>query len=378
MTPEEYNAVFKLPFNEASSFFRDKLSIPTERYSDMMNDAHAKGFMVAGAYKADLLADFRGAVQKSIDGNMSLKEFRGKFDEIVAKHGWSYNGGRNWRSELIWDVNITSAYNAGRWHQFVEGLAEYLTYRHMDNARPRPLHVSWDGTTLPIGDPWFDTHSPQCGYGCHCRLVRAERSDYAALVGSGKGKAPQDGTYEWTNKHTGEVMEVPNGIDPGFGYNVGKAAGRDYRVLSDKFETLPNDISRAWMKEHVAGPAFARFIEGKIAGDFPVAVLQPADMEALGAHTQTVWFSQRSLLDHLDKHPDIGLSDYRRIPQILDEGEVFQQTGSRLIFLKQDGKLYRAATKTTGKKHENYFLTLFETTSEKALVEVRGKYKKIR
>lgn len=384
MTPEAFNAVFKLPFSEASAFFKDKLNIPTERWTDLMNDAHARGFMVAGACKADLLADFRAAVQKSIDGGMSLKDFRGRFDEIVAKHGWSYNGGRNWRSELIWDQNITSAYQAGRWQQFEASGAEFLTYRHADGVlRPRPLHVSWDGTTLPIDDPWWNSHYPPCAWRCHCRAVVADRGDYAAAVKQDKGSAPKNGSYEWTNKTTGEVLDVPNGIDPGFGYNVGKAAGRDYRALSEKFETLPNDIARAWMKEHVAGPAFERFIAGKIEGDFPVAVLAPADMEALEAGTQTVWFSRDSLLKNKGEiptrsagHPELTIDDYRRIPEIIDRGEVYQRSNERLIYLRRGDTMYRAVLKTTADRGENFLLSIFKGSSE-AMRQVQ-KYERIR
>nr|WP_284694588.1 phage minor head protein [Geomonas sp. Red32] len=271
--------------------------------------------MVAGAYKADLLADFRSAVQKSIDGQLSLKQFREQFDQIVAKHGWSYNGGRNWRSELIWDTNITSAYQAGRWQQFEASGTEYLTYVHADGvAHPRPLHVSWSGTTLPITDPWWDSHYPPCAWHCHCRAVRADRSDFAEAAKGGKGTAPQDGTKEWTNKVTGETKDYPNGIDPGFGYNVGKAAGRDYRVLSDKFDTLPRDISRAWMKEHLGGPAFARFARGRIEGEFPVAVLTEEAQKALSLDRQTIWID-RSRLDET-----MGIEDYRMITRIVNEG----------------------------------------------------------
>lgn len=34
--------------------------------------------------------------------------------------------------------------------------------------------------------------------------------------------APKEGTYEWVNKQTGEVLNVPEGIDPGWAYNPGK------------------------------------------------------------------------------------------------------------------------------------------------------------
>ncbi|MDH5524452.1 MAG: hypothetical protein OEY01_10740 [Desulfobulbaceae bacterium] len=38
-------------------------------------------------------------------------------------------------------------------------------------------------------------------------------------------KAPrQEETYEWIDKRTGEVHQVPKGIDPGWDYNPGMAA----------------------------------------------------------------------------------------------------------------------------------------------------------
>jgi len=39
--------------------------------------------------------------------------------------------------------------------------------------------------------------------------------------------APQIETYEWVNKSTGEVQQIPKGIDPGWDYHVGKAGFRD-------------------------------------------------------------------------------------------------------------------------------------------------------
>jgi hypothetical protein len=40
-------------------------------------------------------------------------------------------------------------------------------------------------------------------------------------------------TREWTNRRTGEVMDVPTGIDPGWDYNPGKAR---YNPLSRRIE----------------------------------------------------------------------------------------------------------------------------------------------
>lgn len=240
MNAADFQAIFNLPFREAEDFFKAKLNIPTEAWDDLWQAQHAKGFMTAGAVKADLLADFRAAVQTAIDGGSTLEEFRAQFDAIVQKHGWAYNGGRNWRSALIYDTNVTTAYQAGRWAQFERGGATHLMYKHLDGVRhPRPLHLAWNGTVLPIDHPFWQTHYPPNGWGCHCRAVRAEATEQTA--------AP-DG-YAATDPASG----APRGIDKGWAYNVGQAGlEQDYAVLRGKLATLPDDIAAALRAEIAA------------------------------------------------------------------------------------------------------------------------------
>jgi uncharacterized protein with gpF-like domain len=239
MTDEEYQSVFDLPFAEASQFFQAKLDIPTAVWDDLWKEQHAKGFMVAGAQKADLLADFRTAVQSAIDGKLTLADFQGQFDSIVAKHGWSYNGSRNWRSELIYNTNVRTSYMAGRWQQLTDvpaGEVVYLVYRHADGVRhPRPWHVAWNGITLPADDPWWATNFPPNGWGCHCTVYRATAEEYRAAVAAGNIPAAD----HIIDPKTG----APVGIDKGWDYNVGQAGQQhDYEVLRDKIISLPPDI----------------------------------------------------------------------------------------------------------------------------------------
>jgi uncharacterized protein with gpF-like domain len=219
MTPEEFATIFNLPFKEAETFFKAKLNIPTARWDDLRHEEHAKGFMVAGAAKADLLMDFAEAIEKSIAGKLTPKDFQAEFDTIVARHGWSYNGGRNWRSNLIYDINVTTAYQAGRWEQFIEGQAPALKYIHADGVmHPRPLHLALHGTVRPIDDPFWETHYGPNGWGCHCRAVRAELSEV-----TGVPAAASD----------------PKTIDKGWAYNVGKASlDHSHAILREKIAAL--------------------------------------------------------------------------------------------------------------------------------------------
>ncbi len=130
-----------------------------------------------------------------------------------------------------------------------------------------------------------------------------------------------------------------------------------YKILADKFETLPQGIAKKWNKECMAGPVFQRFFDGKIKGELPVSVLSETEKQALGTTAQTVWLSRTTLDEHKIRYTDIGIDDYRLIPEIIQFGEVYQQGDSRLVYLMKKNRLYRAALKRTKDGRGNYYLT---------------------
>lgn len=215
----EYGA---LPFKEAIQFFRDKLSLPSESWDEIWQEAHDHSFIIAGAIEDDLIESLRDAVDKAIAEGISLKEFQAQFVEIVKKTGWDYNGTPSWRSHVIYETNLRQSYNAGRWQQLqaVKDTRPYWMYRHGDSENPRKLHLSWHTLVLPADDPWWREHYPSNGWGCKCKVFAVNDRDLQRL-GLPVGTAPNDGTYDWVNKKTGEVHEIPLGIDPGFDYAPG-------------------------------------------------------------------------------------------------------------------------------------------------------------
>ncbi|BDV42430.1 hypothetical protein GURASL_13530 [Geotalea uraniireducens] len=239
-------SALNLPFQKAVEFFRSKVSIPTEKWNDLFLDQHSQGFMIAGAIKGDLISDLRDAVDQAISAGITLAEFRRQWDQIVERHGWQYNGGRNWRTRIVYETNTRQAYNAGRWQQATDPdvlkTRPYLIYRHGDSIHPRVPHMSWDGTCLPADDPWWGTHTPQNGWGCKCKIFSGGERDVARLGDKAKRTAPNDGTYTWIDKQ-GRSFEIPNGIDPGFQYNPGAAAGKNKQILEDRISQLPADIA---------------------------------------------------------------------------------------------------------------------------------------
>lgn len=232
-----------LPFAEAERFFRAKINIPTRRWDDLKRGEHARGFMVAGAQRDDLLCDFHAAIDKGIAQGTTLEEFRADFDTIVAKHGWSYNGSRGWRTRVIYDTNLRTSYMAGRYQQMsdpdVLAYRPYWRYRHGDSRRPRVQHLAWNGMVLAADDPWWSTHYPPNGWGCKCSVEPLSRRDLGRMGKAGPDQAPPI----VIDPKTG----APVGIDKGWDYNVGEAAfGR--RLSARAMDEWRAQGKEAWQK----------------------------------------------------------------------------------------------------------------------------------
>lgn len=235
-----------LPFKEQIDYFKGKVNLPTRSWTDIYNAEHDYAFVVAGAVKQDLLADLRGAVEKSITSGSTLEQFRKDFDQVVSKHGWQYKGGRGWRTNVIWETNLRQSYNAGREAQMADPELRkrrpYGLYRHGDSAHPRPEHLSWNGITLPLDDSWWVTHTPQNGWGCKCKKFMLSAKD-VERQGLTVGNAP---AIEWEDRVIGKnspegprTVRVPKGIDPGFEYAPGRSRLTDAVPTVRAHDPLP-------------------------------------------------------------------------------------------------------------------------------------------
>ncbi|MDD4930510.1 MAG: phage minor head protein [Gallionella sp.] len=241
------------PFKEQVDFFRQKINLPSERWDDIWQAAHDKAFIVAGAMNADLVSDFRGAVDKAIHDGESLGEFRKRFDQIVSKNGWTgwtgegSQAGRDWRTSIIYQTNLSTSYAAGRWAQLHDPdlikMMPYLTYVHHDSRHPRPIHLSWNGFTAPRDHDFWKTHAVPNGWLCHCSIEAASEADYAAAKAAGKHEPPVG--WDNLNPKTGEQV----GIDKGFGYAPGASVNKPMKsFINQKLIKLDTPLRDALLK----------------------------------------------------------------------------------------------------------------------------------
>ncbi len=162
-----------------------------------------------------------------VSGSTTLETFRQHFDGIVAKYGWDYHGGRNWRSRVIYDTNLRTSYAAGRYQQMkaVAQSRPFWHYRHSHaSAEPRQQHLHWDGLILNHNDPFWNTHYPPNGWGCKCYVETLSQRDLDRLGKPTPDTTPPITTRDWVNKSTGQIHQVPSGIDPGWAHAPGRTS----------------------------------------------------------------------------------------------------------------------------------------------------------
>lgn len=227
-----------LPPKQAIDFFRSKGYAVSFAWQDMWQQEHDSAFTVAKMLQVDLLRDVRSAVDKALSEGQTFQQFRDGLEGRLVEAGWWGKAemrdpatgelrmvqlGSPRRLRTIFQTNLQTAYSAGHWEQIqdAKGDAPLLMYDAVQDDATREEHAAWDGTILPVDDPWWSTHMPPNGWNCRCGVIQLSTTQAEGLGWQPGDKAPASPTREYTNPRTGEVSRVPEGIDPGWAYNPG-------------------------------------------------------------------------------------------------------------------------------------------------------------
>lgn len=264
--PQALPAGFKLgstePVDAVAAMADRGLLQPSFNWWDVWQEENSAAFMVSGIARADILGAIKGELDKALAEGTHLADFAKAVKAVLVKAGWwgdieitdpasgeirttTFNDAR---LQLIYDTNLRQSYSAGRWafQQRNKKAQPYLTYRTMRDERVRKSHAQWDGLVLPVDHPFWDTHMPQNGWRCRCRVYGISERALRRMIEDGdkvKTEAPPDVMVGYRDPVTGEELQTPLGIDPGFGYNPGKARmqnlDRTLKRAQGKLDTPP-------------------------------------------------------------------------------------------------------------------------------------------
>ncbi|KFA96242.1 phage head morphogenesis protein [Vibrio sp. ER1A] len=227
---------------ESLEWFKAKGIEPGFDYRDVWNEEHANAFTVAKMLNADLLVEVKAIVEEAIEQGQTFEQFRDVLKPLLVESGWwgiqimddpltqeskPVQLGSEGRIRTIYNTNMRTARAAGQWERIgrTKRAMPYLLYQLGPSMEHRIDHVRWKDTLLPVDDPWWNQHMPPNGWGCKCWIRQVSQFEADKLIASGNVSttAPEDGTKQWINKRTGEVEVLPEGIEPGWNYNPGKA-----------------------------------------------------------------------------------------------------------------------------------------------------------
>ncbi|MCC5636310.1 phage head morphogenesis protein [Nostoc sp. CHAB 5844] len=177
--PEQIDP-FKLPFDEAIAYFKQKQILPSLAWDDFADAASDYAFTLSQVTSAELLNDVYNHVLSGLENGDSYGEFKKGFDRAIDKAGWN-PANRPWRTQLIFNQNLRQAYQAGRYKQMsdpeVLKLRGFWQYIHRDSRVPRPHHLALDGKIYPADSPFWQTCYPINGFGCRCSVVSLSQRD---------------------------------------------------------------------------------------------------------------------------------------------------------------------------------------------------------
>ncbi|NVK42123.1 MAG: head morphogenesis protein [Oceanospirillaceae bacterium] len=338
---------------EALAWFDSKSLKVGFDYRDVWQQEHSKAFTVAKAMQVDILSDIKTAIESALKDGKTFSQFRAELTPVLQDKGWwgrqemtdpldgrlkEVQLGSARRLRTIYRTNMRTSRAAGQW-QRIQRTAKshpFLQYNLGPSEHHRTEHESWNKLVLPANDPFWHTHFVPNGWGCKCRIRQISTAEAKRL---GINTAPPIQTQEWVNKRTGEVHQVPKGIDPGWAYNPGTSRNQPVVHLIDKLEVAALDISEAAVDKLVQSKVFENWYQ-QPQGEFPVAILDQGLKQRLKASHNVVRLSKENVYKKTKYYADLSLSEYRLVSEIIKSGQAVLYKQSYYFYLQKNRNLY--------------------------------------
>lgn len=369
---------FQTP-QEITDYFRQKRLRPAFSWNDVWAEEHAYAFTVAKAVDAELLGAFRSSIDKAITNGESFETWKEKIQKDLTRLGWwgprkvsdptgvdpaklvDFSNSR--RLKTIFWSNMRAARAAGQWDriQRTKTALPFILYVRTAAADPRPEHLAWAGLVLPVDDPFWSTHFPPNGWGCKCSVRQITRREAGRLIDAGSMQvdgedvpvsdtAPAIQTKPHRNRRTGEVNEIPEGIDPGWHTNPGQSRARTLsKRLVEELDDAGPEIAREKIGELFDGTSPRVFSGLTERSQLPVAVSEKLQ-GALGARSPIVVVSSDTMKVKTGKHAAVTVDTFALVDSMIARGHLIDEgrdRAQRAIYIEMGGVWWKLVIKVS-------------------------------
>ncbi|MBT2131217.1 phage minor head protein [Aliiroseovarius lamellibrachiae] len=381
---------------EVASFFNNKSLKPSFSWQDVEPEEHAVSFAVAKAMQVDVLEAIQGALKEALDEGIPYDQFAKELKPRLRKMGWwgvkeqtdpitgearKVRLGSPRRLKTIYRANKRSARAAGQWDriQRTKRALPYLIYGLGPSERHRPHHQAKEGLVLPVDDPFWQTWYPPNGWGCKCHVRQITKREAESR---GVSESPEIPMRRVVNTRTGEIKEIPSGIDAGWEMNPGLyRQKRMAEFLAEKLDAADPAIAHAAARDMAASWRLRRIHEGTAKGSVPVAMLPQDLADAIGARTRVVQFSDYTAEKTRRKHGEATADEFVRVADLIENGAVAHEVSGNgtesLIIEGGDDKRWRMVLKRTRAGNEIFLSTFHRSTLAKWQQLLRNKNVKL-
>ena len=199
-------------------------------YHQVWREQHVHSFTCAKVLTMDILVTLRQGIDEALEKGLSFSDYQEQMLALlsaeISQNPLQATALKRLlvphRLRLIYDTNVRTARSVGQWQRIERSKKSlpYLRYELGPSREHRDAHVAWNGITLPVDDPFWQTHMPPNGWGCKCRVRQLTKTQVDKL--NGVSKRPDTKKMLWQHPQTGKIYHVPKGIDPGWDFNPGQ------------------------------------------------------------------------------------------------------------------------------------------------------------
>ncbi|SON55807.1 phage head morphogenesis protein, SPP1 gp7 family [Hartmannibacter diazotrophicus] len=343
------------PPPEVMQYLQDRGFKPAFSYQDVWGEEYAHAFSVAKVTELELGKAFQDSIAKVRAAGGAEEDWRPLMLAELQRLGWwgprlvadptgrepaamvDFTSARRLRT--IWWGNTASARAAGQWQRAQRskrGLP-YFLYMRTTSVEPRQQHLVWVGVILPVDDPFWDTHFPPNGWHCSCWLRQISRRESERLLAQEPDpdtigyttEAPEIGPpREFRNRRTGEVTEVPAGIDPAWAQNPGKTRATTLlQNLETRLGEAPETVATEKLQELWRDPFIrvAPLLPKTPTVYLPAGVSKPLQ-ELLGARSPVAGITAAAVANKLRDHADhLDQDEFANLPETLATGRIVNE-----------------------------------------------------